>query len=539
MRSTLALAAGTSVLLLGACATDAPGAAAFPAAPAGAVAPPPVDSAQALPPGGGCHPVGIAAAGLDLLPLVNPEWSPVVHGASPYAAPVLLHGTAVDSSVSRTDFPSTHVTFDQNTSIALDPADQGLLATGNALEGGELELEWETGSYPAWAWASAGDRVVALGRWIFDCGHADPTPGACADAGAAACVLDADCAPGVACSGTVFHYSSELHPPQAVAAIRPSRLAVLSPAGPLSQGPAVPVTRADVYVSADGGGAGDLCVQTAQPDLQSFIAAPCFPLSAPLALLPPDAPPLNAVDFAFDLPLPARAGDVPQVRVDLHDLPAAAVPARLEVGEVLDDPAPHLHAIVHLTEPDASGRLPTGFAATILAGWGGGAGTPYDRVRVTLEGVKVLDPLKAPASPGVPVTDGWVMEASLDGAWQQLSGLDGVGPASAGAFFPLGASFDALVPRGGTLDLVASAASRSCVDSMFGRRLLDTLGRFGFDLNAAGACLSDQQQRDAGTVAVTVPAPRQWPLPDRYLVHAEGGAAAYALAFRVERVAGP
>ncbi|HEX9053162.1 MAG TPA: hypothetical protein VF841_21720 [Anaeromyxobacter sp.] len=545
MRNRVALAVGSSLLLLSSCAVDAPA----PPAPGRAAAaaevtpPPPVDSATALPPGGGCHPVGIAASGLDLFPLVNPEWAPVVAGASPESTPVLLHGTVAGSHVSREDFPSTHVTFDQNTSIDLDAADRGLLATGNAREDGALELEWETGSYPAWAWASAGDRIVAAGRWIFDCGHPDPIPGACADASAAACVLDSDCAPGVACQGTVFDYRSELHPPQAVAVIRSGGAAPLSPAEGILAGPVVPVTQADVFVSPDGGGAGDLCVATAKPDFASFLGTPpnpgCFPLSAPLALLPPDAPPLDAADFAFDVPLPARPrGSAIDFRVIPRDLPAAAadVPARLEIQPVLD-PSPHLHAVVRMTEADASGRLPTGFAASILAGWRGGPRRAFAHVRVTLEGITVLDPLKAPPYPGVPVPDGWVMEASLDGTWQVIGGLDAVGAASAGSFVPLHASFDRWVPRGGTVALLASAASRSCNDTLFGQRLFDDLARFGFDTTAAFACMADRQQRDAGTVAATIPVPSLGVLPARYVAPAAGGGAAYALAFRVERLA--
>ncbi len=539
MRIRGVLAVASSVVVLSSCAGEpsAPEAPSAAASAADVTPPPPVDSAGALPPGGGCHPVGIAANGLDLFPLVNPEWAPVVAGASPYSAPVLLHGTVTGSQVSREDFPSTHVTFDQNTSIDLDPADRGLLATGNAREDGELELEWETGSYPAWAWASAGDRIVAAGRWIFDCGHPDPIPGTCADAGAAACVLDSDCAQGVACRGAVVNYRSELHPPQAVAVIRSGGAAPLARGDGILAGPAVPVTRADVFVSPGGGGAGDLCVEAFKGDFDSFIGAPCFPLAAPLALLPQDAPPLNAADFTFDVPLPARTGSVAAFRVVPRDLPAGAtaVPARLEIVPVLDA-SPHLHAVVHMTEADAAGRLPTGFAATILAGWRGGPRRAFAHVRVTLEGIAVLDPLKGPPFPGVPVPDGWVMEAAVDGEWQQLGGLDGIGAASAGAFVPLHASFDRWVPRGGTLALAASAASRSCNDTLFGRRLLDSLARFGFDTNAAFACMSDRRQRDAGTVAATIPVPSLGRFPARHVLRAVGGGAAYALAVRVERL---
>ncbi len=538
MRSPVAVAVGTSLLLCS-CTGGAPSDRAPAAGPAALLdaAPPPVDSGQALPPNSGCHPVGITAAGEALFPLVNPEWAPVVpvpptpYGASPYSTPVLLHGAVVDSHVSREDFPSTHVTFDQNTSIELDPADQGLLATGNADR--ELELEWETGSYPAWAWAGVGDRIVALGRWIFDCGHPDPKPGTCSNppdtSPPASCVLDSDCASG-SCVGAVFNYRSELHPPQAVAVIRPERMAALSPA-PVARGPAVPVTRADVYVSGDGGGAGDLCVVTVKPTFAEFLnpQPPCFPLGAPLASV-------NAVDFEFDVPLPAGRGPAVDVRLVPRDLPAGAVPARLELQQVLDASPPHLRAIVHMTERDGSGRLPTGFAGTLLAGWRGAPAHGFDHVRLTLESVTVIHALKDPPAPGLPVKDGWAMEASLGGEWQQIAGLEGVDAGSDGATFPLGASFDALVPRGATLPFFASAASRACNDLLFGQSLAEDLAFFGNDLAAAFACLGDRKQKDAGAVTLTIGAP-PGPSPVRSRALADGGA--WQLAYRVERVAGP
>src|ERR1700682_790818 len=171
--------------------------------------------------GGGCYLLPVRGpADPNGLQAVNPEWAPVVHGTSPQSAPVLAHGIARESHVSKEDFPAGHVTFDQNTELELDPADRGLLATGNGPPNtATLELEWETGSYPAWAWAGVGDRVVVLGRWIFDCGHPDPIPGACHGT-SALCVTDLDCAAGTPCEGTKFNYRSELHPPPATAVVR-------------------------------------------------------------------------------------------------------------------------------------------------------------------------------------------------------------------------------------------------------------------------------------------------------------------------------
>jgi hypothetical protein len=101
---------------------------------------------------------------------------------------------------------------------------------------------------------------------------------------------------------------------------------------------------------------------------------------------------------------------------------------------------------------------------------------------------------------------------------------------------PVRAVFDAWVPRGGSLVLAASAASRTCNDLLFGHTLREDLVRFGGSLRLALACLGDRKQLDAGNVAATFSGPRFGARPEPYLVASQGGAAAYALAFRIERV---
>ena len=123
--------------------------------------------------GGGCYPTGIHPAVLDMLTLINPEWAPILNGQTVDSAPVLVHGTVQGMHGDTSgDFPATHIRADVNHFVALDPADADRLATGN--DDLLLHFEWEAGAYPAWAWAGTGDRVVGLGRWIFDCGHPGP-----------------------------------------------------------------------------------------------------------------------------------------------------------------------------------------------------------------------------------------------------------------------------------------------------------------------------------------------------------------------------
>ncbi len=457
--------------------------------------------------GGGCYPPLIGATGLAQLILIDPEWAPVVNGTSPISAPVLLHGTADDSHVSREDFPSTHVLYDQNTGIRLDPADAGLVATGNAGEGGLLELEWETGAYPAWAWAGEGDRIVALGRWIFDCGHPDPIPGTC-NGTAQPCLTALDCAAGVACSGTVWNYRSELHPPQAVAVIREGRGAVLG-----DEDDATLATRGDVFVSADGGGAGDRCVVThVDPNpIEALLAVNCFPLSAPLALLPEASPAFYAQDFEFDIPLPPRPrGGAARWRVVTHDTPAIGgtqVPARLDIEPHVRGPSPFLHASVRMTQMVGATR-PTGFAATILAGWQRPDEPALAHVRVTYESITVRAPLK-PEIPGIEghTPPGWKLQGAVNGEWQELSGAEGVVAGSAGQTFGLGAAFDQWLPRRGSLRVQLDGGSRSCNDTVIGQSLGADLVVFGGDIVRASTCLATRAEPDPGRVDVTFAGP--------------------------------
>jgi len=316
--------------------------------------------------GGGCYPIGLVLESpLDMLDLVNPEWSPVLNGTVVASEPVLVHGSITGGHGDNGgDFPATHVRSDQNTFVDLDPEDAGRLATGN---GGEIALEWEVGAYPDWAWGSKGDRVVAMGRWIFDCGHPGGSAGHCSDTTTQGCAIDADCRPTRCpeCSNTEtcvnpqFGYSSEIHPPFATAVIRRGRGGIVSAdAG----APAVPATRTDVFVSAYAGGAGDRCVLTHQRRGTDLLTKECYPLKDPVA-----ADHLNDRDFVFDVPLPPKPANG-RVSWRIVDQPLSGVRAALDVTPRDADPQPHLEVSVRMTQATAD-SLPTGYAATLFAGW--------------------------------------------------------------------------------------------------------------------------------------------------------------------------
>jgi hypothetical protein len=326
-----------------------------------------------------------------------------------------------------------------------------------------------------------------------------------------------------------------MHPPQAVAVIRSGKAAQLS-----GDGRPVPVTRADVFVSPDGGGAGDACVVTHKTSLNAILGAPCFPLRAPLAAIPlpgSGLSPLNSRDFEFDVPLPTVAGGRdPVLRVVRRD--ATPIPANLDITTT----AGGFHVSVRMTQP-VGGHLPTGFAATMLAGYLLAPASPLVHVRVTLDGVTVNDALKS-RSPGVSaVPAGWKMQAGVDGEWQEIGGLGGIDASSAGQFVSAPAVFDQYVARTGNVALRVDAASTNCVDTLFGQTLLTDLIQFGFNpadpstepgaLQRGLACLN-AAERDAGSVELTFGAPQFGVSDTTYEVTSSDGA--YTLRFRIERV---
>jgi len=86
-----------------------------------------------------------------------------------------------------------------------------------------------------------------------------------------------------------------------------------------------------------------------------------------------------------------------------HSIPYAGVPGRATVGaEVAITPVvnvaePHLAVTVRMSHATALG-LPTGFAASIAAGWQRPREVELKHVRVFIDGILVRNPLK-PAGP--------------------------------------------------------------------------------------------------------------------------------------------
>jgi hypothetical protein len=485
--------------------------------------------------GGGCYPVSIAPGLLDMLTLIDPEWAPVDPGAHlpPLSDPQTVHGTVAFAKVNESgDFPSSHITDDQNTFITVDAADMGLVATGNVsaegVEDGTMEVEREIGLYPLFAWAGEGNRMTAVGRWIWDCGHPLQDPaGTCSATTTQSCIIDADCASpvcpgclgGETCQNVNFNYHSEIHPPQAIAVSRLNqgyRFSKNMRSGRLA-------TRTDVWISPNGGGAGDQCQTTHQPSSLGLLSLQCLPFSQPMANV-------NASDFAFDVPLPPRpAGNTdagPRVRV--IDRTPKGLPKPAVTTSFVDGANPVVHAVVHMTAPVA-GTLPSDAGKTIIAGWRRDP-TPITHVQVRITGLEVLNALKA-ATPAVALkkrcsvttaqdcsvnacpsgeqcltlggpTPGWQIWAEVNGDWRQLQHLDAIASPTA---VPLNEMFDVGLPASGVLDIHLTGKSVACLESqLYDQSLGRSLALYG--LTDGALCLNDQS-KDIGHFDVTFTAP--------------------------------
>jgi hypothetical protein len=99
--------------------------------------------------------------------------------SGPPPAPRSVSGTVrgplglLASRIASSDDPITHHSYDVNIDVTVDSASNFLtgVSRDTTAEQGTLHLERESSSYPEWARPQAGDRIQALGSWIWDCDH--------------------------------------------------------------------------------------------------------------------------------------------------------------------------------------------------------------------------------------------------------------------------------------------------------------------------------------------------------------------------------
>ena len=135
-----------------------------------------------------------------------------------------VEGVLIKSKITSTDFPLKpwHTYYDWNFIIKPDLQYTYLNSPLNEeLNKDErlLECEWDTGHCPSWAWPQVGDRVMMVGRWIYDCGH----------------------------PGGDHQYRSEIHPPKALVSFRRDGTILPGNVGPTQTNNAV------VFIGREGG----------------------------------------------------------------------------------------------------------------------------------------------------------------------------------------------------------------------------------------------------------------------------------------------
>ena len=170
--------------------------------------------------------------------LTFPQW--ILVGLSDTVT--TAEGQVTSSKLAWDDNFIDHHSRDRNFFIYLDPAFTPLLSTTGNFETGEdnehgrIEVEWESAPFPAWALPMMGDRVHVEGSHIWDCAHGETG------------------------------FRTEIHPPRLVMSLRdaanqdwtngsatiPARPGWVDTMPGLGSVP-VPVTRADVFASSDGG----------------------------------------------------------------------------------------------------------------------------------------------------------------------------------------------------------------------------------------------------------------------------------------------
>jgi len=103
-------------------------------------------------------------------PFVKAEGQVLVENGNDYIAQ--------QSFITHTDNPVNHFAHDINAFLVPDPGYRHLLSNGSFEEGvgnehAKMEIEWERGGIPSWAFPSPGDRLTVWGPHVWDCGHGD------------------------------------------------------------------------------------------------------------------------------------------------------------------------------------------------------------------------------------------------------------------------------------------------------------------------------------------------------------------------------
>ncbi|MGZ4353209.1 MAG: hypothetical protein ACXVZ4_06665 [Gaiellaceae bacterium] len=275
----------------------------------------------------------------------------------------------VASRIASSDDPLTHLSYDVNIDVKVDPQYRFVDGTNRDPDTtGRLHAERESGAFPLWALAEPGDRVTMLGSWVWDCDHFEQ-------------------------AGEF----TEFHPFRAYWLERPS-----SPRSPAGE------SEGDLYVSTEGTitGVQAECAHRLKPDLSAF--RDCVHTSS--TWLSVDG------DYHLSLPVPPRPSKTAQLVVRVVDRGSVNAPP---VNAVFNDAAVQVSFSVNA----AQGQKVI-VAKQVYAGWKTGPRpvhlrVHFDRllVRRSMDGGGAAEstlPGQAAASPGE-----WLLYWDVGGIWGQ------------------------------------------------------------------------------------------------------------------------
>jgi hypothetical protein len=424
------------------------------AAPAGAQDPPPVPRPSPIDANGLDQPLqdGCQRNPVGLLTFTSPEWALVYShedfNPDPKRARV-MEGIADFADVAGGDLPEGHNFYDFNIDVALDPDYQYLADTGSS----HLHVEWESGTLPYYAWATAGDRLKNWGTWIWDCGHWGPGFAFDPDDPAGTIGDDTDYfLPGTGPNSPVTGEGTEFHPMQAVLVTRQNPYL-----------PQVGETETDAFMSSDGtpARANSTCAHDNQPpELPEPIPPAAYPPSWTACAQNPlnEWQPVNDRDYTFFVPVPPKPTPNANLRFRIqgHDAPGNGPDEQYLVRN------DGVEVTVPFRDFGSQGEA-LAFARSFFVGWTGLIQYRPAHLQVDLNSVTVHDSLDSPAfgtSTGVPPGE-YGMYLDVNGNWSYVNdlapGLDHVFDETT---LEVGKTLDIYVPAGQPVDLLMD--TREC-----------------------------------------------------------------------------
>ncbi len=433
------------------------------AAPAGAQDPAPVPRPTPVDANGIDQPLqdGCQRNPVGLLTFTSPEWVLVYShedfNPDPTRARV-MEGTADVADVAGGDLPEGHDFYDFNIDVALDPAYQYLADTRSS----KLHVEWESGTLPFYAWATAGDRLKNWGTWIWDCGHW--SRGADFDFG-----FDPDHPEIPQAIGHDTDYflpgtqetekeatggeATEFHPMQGVVVTRNNPYV-----------PQVGETQADAFMSSAGtpARANSTCAHDTQPPVLSEDVPPAgYPPSWTACAENPlnEWQPVNDRDYTFFIPVPPKPAPGAHLRFRTQGQNAP--------GSSPDEQYRVRHDGVEVTVPFkdfGSQGDALAFAKSFFVGWTGLTQYRPAHLQVDLNSVTVHNSLDSFPQPGTSIDfppGEYGMYLDVNGDWSYLNDFaPGLGAVNNGDSFDLDQTLDIYVGADQPVELLMD--TREC-----------------------------------------------------------------------------